>query len=90
MIPQCETEMDYLSGTDIKELNASLDRYAAIDSMELSEQSHGFAWDQTPRDREMDAANIMREAGASDDMIGHVSEMLTFENCLNNGVSASR
>ena len=90
VMPQSEADMDYLSGTDVRELTASLDSHAAVNSLKLSEQSHGFAWEQTPRDREMDAANIMREAGATDEMIGHVSEMLTFENCLNNGLSTGR
>lgn len=86
--PQANPDMNHLSATDVRELNDSLEKYAMIDSLALSEQSHGFAWYQADRDRYMDAANIMREAGASDEVIDHVAEMMMLENCLNNGVSA--
>lgn len=86
--PQAGPDMNQLSATDVRELNESLEQYAMVDSLALSEQSHGFAWYQADRDRYMDAANIMREAGASDEVIDHVAEMMMLENCLNNGVSA--
>lgn len=86
--PQAEPNMDQLSGTDVRELTDSLNKYGMVDSLELSEKSHGFAWYQTDRDRYMDAANIMREGGASDEVIDHVAEMMMLEKCLNDGVSA--
>ena len=88
--PQAAPDMNQLSATDVRELNSSLDQYAMVESLELSEKSHGFAWYQADRDRYMDTANIMREGGASDAVIEHVEEMSMLENCLNNGVSASR
>lgn len=89
LCPQATPDMKQLSATDVRELNKSLDQYAMVDSSELSEKSHGFAWCHTERDRYMDAANIMREAGASSEMIDHVEEMQMLEKCLNNGVPAS-
>ena len=89
LCPQAVPDMKQLSATDVRELNKSLDQYAMVDSLELSEKSHGFAWHQTDQDRYMDAANIMLEAGASSDMIDHVEEMQMLEKCLNNGVPAS-
>lgn len=86
---QAEPDMRQLSATDVRELNRSLDQYALVESLELSEQSHGLAWYQADRDRYMDVAYIMREAGASDEVIDHVAEMLMLENCLNDGVSPS-
>lgn len=88
--PKAAPDMNQLSATDVRELNSSLDQYAMVESLELSEKSHGFAWYQADRDRYMDTANIMREGGASDAVIEHVEEMSMLENCLNNGVSASR
>ena len=87
--PQSEPDLDQLSATDVRELNDSLNRYASIDSLALSERSHGFAWFQADRDRYMDAANIMREAGANEDLIKHVAEMISLEKSLNDGVPAS-
>lgn len=87
--PQDVPNMDNLSATDLRELNTSINSYAPIDSITLSQQSHGPAWCKADKDRYMDAANIMREAGANEDMINHVSEMISFEKALNDGVPAS-
>ena len=87
--PQSEPDLDQLSATDVRELTDSLNKYAQIDSLALSEQSHGPAWWQADKDRYMDAANIMREAGANEDLIKHVAEMISLEKCLNDGVPAS-
>ena len=87
--PQSKPDMDQLSATDVRELTDSLDKYAQIDSFALSEQSHGPAWWQADKDRYMDAANIMREAGANEELIKHVAEIISLEKCLNDGVPAS-
>ena len=81
-------DLDFLSQTDIEELNDSINKYAKFDSKSLSAMSHGSAWKKTYADAQMSFADILKEIGADDDYIEYLQNNFATQNAILNGVSA--
>lgn len=84
---QC-CDLDYLSQTDIEELNDSINKYAEVDSKNLSKMSHGSAWKNTYEDSPMSFAEILKEIGADIEYVKYVQNNFATQKAILNGVSA--
>jgi uncharacterized phage-associated protein len=73
--PHQKANLDYLSETDVEELNASLSAYGSLSFEKLKELSHDFAWSSAPDDCPIDVINILREAGQEDDYIRYLNDI---------------
>jgi uncharacterized phage-associated protein len=72
--PLRDADMDFLSQTNVEELDASLAAYGKLSHSELTERSHGVAWKEAEKDRAISLESILREAGESEDFIAYVCE----------------
>jgi len=83
IMPKVEANLDYLSQSDVEELDISLDRYGSMSWDEIREKSHDFAWRATPNNRQISIDNIMREAGEEESYIAYITEQIELQNaCL--------
>lgn len=83
LIPQKDADLDYLSASDIEELDNSITAYGALSWDEVREKSHDFAWRSTVKDHAIDLQNIMRENGEEEEYINFISEHITLQKaCL--------
>jgi len=83
IIPKTEANLDYLSQSDVEELNNSLDKYGSMSWDEIREKSHDFAWRATPSNRQISVDNILRETGEDEDYIKYVTEYIALQkSCL--------
>ena len=80
--PKVDANLDYLSQSDIEELDASLAEYGHLTWDEIREKSHDFAWRATPKDRPIDIADIMREKGEDEEYISYISEDIAIQKAL--------
>lgn len=62
-------DMDYLSESDVECLDESIRLCEGMNFGQLTQFSHGLAWTETRRDREMSYKDILREAGDSEEYI---------------------
>ncbi len=70
--PKQEPNLDYLSPTDIEELDESLSKYGSLSWDEIREKSHDYAWRATVANKQISIENIMLENGSDGDFISFV------------------
>lgn len=75
-----QPDMDYLSETDIECLDESIAQCKDMSFNELTEFSHGLAWQNTSPDREIAVEDILREAGDTEEYVEYVANKLRGEN----------
>jgi len=81
--PKKEADLDYLSQSDIEELDDSLSKYASMSWDEIRERSHDFAWRATPDNMQISLDSIMRETGEDESYIAYISEQIALQKaCL--------
>ncbi|MCL1932676.1 MAG: Panacea domain-containing protein [Candidatus Azobacteroides sp.] len=80
IIPNKLPELSELSKTDIEIVDDTLSRYGNLSWDEVKEKSHDYAWKATSLNREIDFADIIREAGGNDDYIEYVKEQTILAN----------
>lgn len=73
-------DLTELSKTDVETLDNTLSLYGDLSWDEVKEKSHDYAWKTTILNREIDFANIIREAGGDDDYIEYVKEQTLLAN----------
>lgn len=78
-----QPDMDYLSETDIECLDESISLCKDKSFGELTEMSHGLAWQNTQQDRKMSVKDILREAGDSEEYVEYIDQKLRVENIHN-------
>jgi uncharacterized phage-associated protein len=71
--PRREADMDFLSQTNVKELNASIGAYGKLSHREITERSHGVAWQKAEENRPISMESILREAGESEEYIDYTT-----------------
>ncbi len=74
-----EADMDYLSKSDQMCLDDSIKKCKDKNFGELTEMSHGLAWQSTAKDRPMAFADILREEGDSEGYVNYISNKLKLE-----------
>ncbi len=77
--PKTDANLDYLSQSDIEELDDSLSEYGHLSWDEVRERSHDYAWRATPENRQIDISDIMRETGEDEDYIAYISEHISIQ-----------
>lgn len=83
IIPKVEANLDYLSQSDIEELDDSLNKYGSMSWDEVRKKSHDFAWYATPENKQISLDNILRESGENEAYIAYISEHIAFQKaCL--------
>lgn len=83
VVPKKDADLDFLSASDIEELDNALSLYGTLSWDEVREKSHDFAWRSTVKDHAIDLKNIMRENGEEEEYINFVSEHINLQKaCL--------
>lgn len=77
-----QPDMDYLSGSDVKCLDAAIAKCKDLSFYQLTALSHDYAWSNTSRDGVMSVADILKEAGDSDEYIRFVETDMVLERAL--------
>jgi uncharacterized phage-associated protein len=80
--PKKQADMDYLSESDIEELDNSLKKYSASSFNTMTKKSHSYAWKKTSANAEMSIEDIMKETGADDDFIKYITEDIAIQKSL--------
>lgn len=75
-------DTDELSGSDIKCLDYAVDLCKNKNFAELTEFSHGLAWTNTQRDREMSVKDILREIGDDEAYVEYIADNLKIQSAF--------
>lgn len=71
-----DPEMDELSASDIRCLDYAINLCKDKSFSELTALSHGLAWSNTKRDREISVKDILREAGDEEAYVEYIADNL--------------
>lgn len=77
-----EPDLDYLSKSDLMCLDNAINKCKHLNFYDLTNLSHGLAWQVTDKDRAMSYSDILREAGDTEEYINYISNRLELENSL--------
>lgn len=82
--PLRDADMDYLSASDISEINRAVHAYKDIDFNKLTRLSHGTAWNTAwnSNSQEISVEDILRECQADEEYIQYIVENITAQNEL--------
>ena len=85
IVPFNPANLDYLSKTDIVEIDNAVSKYGQLSFTELTNVSHGSAWNAS--DRIIKQEDILREADpqCSEEYIEYLNDLTTAESFLLNG-----
>lgn len=75
-------DLDWLSETDIECLDEAIKLCRDKTFSELTRLSHGPAWENTDRDKEMSVKDIMREVGEEENYIDYVTSNMELESAI--------
>lgn len=76
-------DLEYLSESDIECLDAAIAKCKDLTFGELTQLSHGLAWNSTKENRTMSVKDILREVGDDESYVNYIAEKLSTEsNCL--------
>ena len=78
--PVAEADMDYLSESEIECLDNAISKCKDKSFDELTQMSHDAAWSNTQRDRMMSFADIVMEAGDTEEYANYICEKIRFAN----------
>lgn len=65
-------DRDYLSDAAVECLDEAISKCRGLNFGELSEMSHGYAWSNTKRDKEISMKDILTEAGDNQEYVDYV------------------
>lgn len=74
-----DPDMDELSVSDVKCLDYAIELCKNKNFTELTEFSHGMAWNNTQRDRAMSVKDILREAGDDEAYVEYIADNLKLQ-----------
>ena len=77
-----EPDMDYLSGSDVAMLDKYIDMLKGKDFNEVSDASHGYAWQQTAQNGVISVRDRLTEMGDSDEYINYIEEKMRAEEAV--------
>ena len=73
--PTKEANLDYLSLTDIKEIDAVIAQYGEMSFAQLKMASHDFAWSNSKDNEEISFEDLLRETGEDEEFISYLKEL---------------
>jgi uncharacterized phage-associated protein len=76
--------LDYLSESDIEELDSSLSKYGNLPFEKIKELSHDLAWSSARDDSPISVKDILREAGEQDDYISYICGVMNVQRAFCN------
>lgn len=74
-----EPDMDELSLSDVECLDYAIELCRNLNFQELTNFSHGLAWGNTRRDREISVKDILREVGDEEAYVEYISDSLNLK-----------
>lgn len=77
-----ECDMDWLSETDVECLDDSIAKCKDKSFQQLTDMSHGLAWQRTARNRAISVKDMLRESGDTEDYVEYIANGLELENSL--------
>ncbi len=69
-----EPDLDYLSESEIKCIDESVQENSNLSFNALTEKSHDEAWTSTPRDKEIGIVDIAKAGGADSHMVKYIQD----------------
>lgn len=75
-------DTDELSGTDISCLDYAIDICKDKNFQQLTEYSHGPAWNNTQRDRAISVKDILREAGDDESYVEYIADNIKLKSAF--------
>lgn len=77
-------DMDYLSASDIKSLDAAIAKVSKMSFNDIKSKTHGEEWTRASKTRTklLDTVAIAREGGASEDMISYLQANIELQSVL--------
>jgi uncharacterized phage-associated protein len=82
IFPKRIPDTDYLSATEIACLNRAIAENRRLSFAELSEKSHGTAWQSTAPNQLMSLLDIALEGHAADEMLSYIRDLNEAEDAL--------
>ena len=79
VVADAKPDMDYLSVSDKKCLDASIAKCINLSFAELTAMSHGLAWESTKRDQRMAYSDILSEKGDTEEYINYTTQTMELE-----------
>lgn len=73
-------DMDMLSESDVMCLEYAIGICKGKSFSEITDMSHGYAWSNTAKDRNISAKDMLREVGDSEEYVEYVSRNMELEN----------
>lgn len=84
--PLRDEDISYLSASDVQELTDAVNKYNDVNFEEMTQLSHGSAWEKTwnnPSNDEISVEDILRECNADENYIQYIVENITAQKELN-------
>jgi uncharacterized phage-associated protein len=75
IVSLCDPHMDWLSESEVEALDESIAYFKDMDFKQVTEASHGYAWSETARNKEITIRDRLTEMGDTDEFIKYVNEM---------------
>ncbi len=78
LLPKREADYDYLAPYNIEVLDDAITQYGKMSFAELKHTSHTLCWEKArkkPGNHIIDAADIARDGGASEDVVKYIHEI---------------
>lgn len=72
-------DMDELSDSDVECLNYAIEMCRNKSFAQLTDLSHGMAWTNTARDRNISVKDILREAGDEEEYVEYIADQLRLQ-----------
>ena len=80
--PLKDADLDYLSISDVEEIDDSLNKYGNLTWDEVREKSHDYAWRNTAQGHPISIKNMLLEKGENSDYIDFVEEQIILHNYI--------
>jgi hypothetical protein len=77
--PEKAPDLDFLSKTDITELDNAISKYGMLSFEMLKNLSHDIAWETAKNNGEIAIEDIMRETGTNENFISYISDFMTLQ-----------
>lgn len=72
--PLKEADLDYLSESDVEELDHAIAKLEPLSFAEITRISHDFAWGTTNMEDIIDVKNMLREVGEEEELISYLCD----------------
>lgn len=75
-------DLDFLSESDVECLDMAIEKCSGKSFSELSEMSHGLAWLNTQKDRNISVKDMLREMGDTEEYAEYIARSIELEKSM--------